>query len=236
MVTIVVIFALFYLFTRPESAAEAVKTAGGAVGNAFDSIITFFNALSSPEWNRGGRAGVAGGFFDPKVTSHLISDQGEIIIDEVQTAPDGHRCRRSCNCILAALILFSALVRRTALRLGADRARGVIVVLFAVRRILSAHMDRFVITNMRVFRVHGIFAQQTATMPMSRILDITVDKPFDRTDLQLRSLHLRDGGPGPGPAVDPLRRAAGRARSDHPAGDPAIRAAVLDGARAGGRG
>jgi membrane protein YdbS with pleckstrin-like domain len=39
-------------------------------------------------------------------------------------------------------------------------------------------MDRFVITNMRVFRVHGIFNQHRATMPMSRILDITVDKPF----------------------------------------------------------
>lgn len=47
VVTIVVIFALFYLFTKPESAAEAVKTAGGAVGSAFDSIVTFFNALST---------------------------------------------------------------------------------------------------------------------------------------------------------------------------------------------
>jgi len=39
-------------------------------------------------------------------------------------------------------------------------------------------MDRFVITNMRVFRVHGIFSQHTATMPMARILDISVHKPF----------------------------------------------------------
>lgn len=45
LVTIVIIFALFYLFTRPESAAEAVKTAGGAVGTAFGSIVTFFNTL-----------------------------------------------------------------------------------------------------------------------------------------------------------------------------------------------
>ncbi len=47
LVTIVVVFALFYLFTRPESAADAVKTAGGAVGNAFDSIVTFFNTLAA---------------------------------------------------------------------------------------------------------------------------------------------------------------------------------------------
>ena len=39
-------------------------------------------------------------------------------------------------------------------------------------------MDRFVITNMRVFRVHGVLSQQLATMPLSRILDITVMKPL----------------------------------------------------------
>nr|WP_275902071.1 PH domain-containing protein [Brevibacterium zhoupengii] len=39
-------------------------------------------------------------------------------------------------------------------------------------------MDRFVITNMRVFRIHGIFTQHKATMPMARILDISVHKPL----------------------------------------------------------
>jgi hypothetical protein len=38
--------------------------------------------------------------------------------------------------------------------------------------------DRFVITNMRVFRVHGVFSQRLATMPLHRILDITVVKPL----------------------------------------------------------
>jgi hypothetical protein len=35
-----------------------------------------------------------------------------------------------------------------------------------------------VITNMRVFRVHGVLAQQMATMPLGRILDISVEKPL----------------------------------------------------------
>jgi len=48
----------------------------------------------------------------------------------------------------------------------------------AAWRALSEHMDRFVITNMRVFRVHGVLSQQLATMPLSRILDITVMKPL----------------------------------------------------------
>jgi len=43
---------------------------------------------------------------------------------------------------------------------------------------LSENIDRFVITNMRVFRVHGLFSRNLATMPLSRILDITVVKPF----------------------------------------------------------
>ncbi len=40
------------------------------------------------------------------------------------------------------------------------------------------NMDRFVITNMRVFRVHGIFQRHVATMPLARILDISVYQPF----------------------------------------------------------
>jgi hypothetical protein len=43
---------------------------------------------------------------------------------------------------------------------------------------LREHRDRFVITNMRVFRVHGVLGQNLATMPLSRILDITVRWPL----------------------------------------------------------
>ncbi len=40
---LVVAFVLFYLFTRPEQAAAAVKTFIGA----FDAIIRFFTALAA---------------------------------------------------------------------------------------------------------------------------------------------------------------------------------------------
>ncbi len=43
---------------------------------------------------------------------------------------------------------------------------------------LVEFMDVFVITNMRVFRVSGVFTSKHATTPLSRILDITVDQPF----------------------------------------------------------
>ena len=55
---------------------------------------------------------------------------------------------------------------------------GGALVLHATWRILERRTDRFVITNMRVFRVHGILTQNIATMPLSRILDISVHKPI----------------------------------------------------------
>lgn len=48
----------------------------------------------------------------------------------------------------------------------------------ALYRIVSDYRDRFVITNQRVFRVHGTFSVQRASVPLGRILDITVKKPF----------------------------------------------------------
>ena len=114
--------------------------------------------------------------FDPEVTRHLIADEGEVVVDEV---------RRHWMAILvplielgiAVLVLFTMLFFEAryfwvplAIALGLSGHAGM--------RIWECHMDRFVITNMRVFRVHGIFSQHLATMPMSRILDIAVHKPF----------------------------------------------------------
>ena len=42
------------------------------------------------------------------------------------------------------------------------------ICLHAGWKALTAYMDRFVITNMRVFRVHGILTQHIATMPITR--------------------------------------------------------------------
>lgn len=42
LLVLVVAFALFYLFTRPEAAAEAVKT----FFNAFDAVGRFFTQLA----------------------------------------------------------------------------------------------------------------------------------------------------------------------------------------------
>ncbi|WP_051138772.1 hypothetical protein [Agromyces italicus] len=44
---LVVVFAAFYLITRPEDAANAVQGAVDAVFNAAASIGTFFTSLAS---------------------------------------------------------------------------------------------------------------------------------------------------------------------------------------------
>jgi uncharacterized membrane protein YdbT with pleckstrin-like domain len=48
----------------------------------------------------------------------------------------------------------------------------------ALWRILEEYRDRFVITNQRVFRVHGVLSTARASVPLLRILDITVKKSF----------------------------------------------------------
>ncbi len=45
-------------------------------------------------------------------------------------------------------------------------------------RMVEEYRDRFVITNQRVYRVHGNLNTSRASVPLSRILDITVKKPL----------------------------------------------------------
>ena len=46
VVLLVIAFAVFYLVSQPEAAADAVRGALEAVGAAFDAIIRFFRALA----------------------------------------------------------------------------------------------------------------------------------------------------------------------------------------------
>jgi hypothetical protein len=55
---------------------------------------------------------------------------------------------------------------------------GLVIGLQALYRILEEYRDRFIITNQRVFRVNGVFSTARASVPLLRILDITVNKPL----------------------------------------------------------
>ncbi|WP_262775108.1 PH domain-containing protein [Brevibacterium permense] len=113
---------------------------------------------------------------DPQVENHLISEEGEVIVDEVRRHPLAFVTPTLIILLGLALaaLSFTVPLKFATVPLGI----GCLVMLFGVYRALFVHMDRFVITNMRVFRIHGIFTQHKATMPMARILDISVHKPL----------------------------------------------------------
>ncbi|MFH8252414.1 PH domain-containing protein [Microbacterium sp. B2969] len=114
--------------------------------------------------------------FDPRVEKHLIADLGEVVIDEVRkhwAAVVGAMLELFGGVVLLLLVLFVP-----APAWWVPVLLGGAVCVHALWRILERHTDRFVITNMRVFRVHGILSQRIATMPLARILDISVHKPI----------------------------------------------------------
>ena len=115
-------------------------------------------------------------FIDPHVEKYLLVTQNEQIVDEVRRHPMAIFFP-VLRLVGAAVLFFCALLVDP--RVGwVLILAGIVLSVQALWRILDEHMDRFVITNMRVYRVHGILGQNRATMPMSRILDITVEKPF----------------------------------------------------------
>ena len=115
-------------------------------------------------------------FVDPDIGRHLLREEGEVIVDVVRKhwvvyvlpAVVG---MVGLTCVAAALVstLDVALVPLLV---------GVALLLWSSWKALAANLDCFVITNMRVFRVKGVLVRSLATMPLGRILDITVVKPL----------------------------------------------------------
>jgi uncharacterized membrane protein YdbT with pleckstrin-like domain len=115
-------------------------------------------------------------FADPKIGRHLLREEGEVIVDEVL-----HHwvvyLRPALEGLVAAALLVLGLFAPVDVA-WVPWLVAVGVALHASWRALDWYVDRFVITNMRVFRVRGVLAQSLATMPLGRILDITVEKPL----------------------------------------------------------
>lgn len=114
-------------------------------------------------------------FLEPDVERHLLTIEGEVVIDEVTK----HWAASLAWYILTALSIPLFLLMIPAGRLfWIPMLLGLGVLTLGLWKCHSVYMDRFVITNMRVFRVHGILNQNLATMPMARILDISLTQPF----------------------------------------------------------
>lgn len=119
---------------------------------------------------------MAGGirqFIDPSVDSRLLTSEGEVVIDEVRK----HWIVNVLPvCIIVVGACFFLLIPMMGALFWAPLLIGIALWVYGMLRIHQEYMDRFVITNMRVFRVNGVLSQHLATMPIVRILDISVNE------------------------------------------------------------
>lgn len=113
---------------------------------------------------------------EPHIDVALLPADGERVIDEVRRhwlagLFPGIRMLLGMWLLIAAFLFSNALfwVLLTA---------AVAVILQAAFRVVAEFRDRFVITTQKVFRVHGVLNTQRASMPLTKILDITVQKPL----------------------------------------------------------
>ena len=121
--------------------------------------------------------GLLAAITEPNIGRHLLREEGEVVVDEVR--------RHWVAYVRPALEAWLALVLLVVGALGVDLDAAWVFIVLSLA--LMAHAawvfvrerrECFVITNMRVFRLHGVLVYHLATMPLSRILDISVTKPL----------------------------------------------------------
>ncbi|HEY6683903.1 MAG TPA: PH domain-containing protein [Propionibacteriaceae bacterium] len=114
-------------------------------------------------------------WLDPHVDKYILTTAGEHKVLEVKkhwvvSAWPGVRLGIGLI-ILVSAFAFTGAVYWVIFLLG------LVIGVQALYRMIEEYRDRFVITNQRVFRVNGVLATARASVPLSRILDITVLKP-----------------------------------------------------------
>lgn len=114
----------------------------------------------------------------PAISKHLLRDdiEDEVVVDIVQR----HWAAYAIP-IIEAMVAVALLVLvgfGPASYSMAPMVVAALLVAHAVWGTLVASRDRFVITNLRVFRISGVLTQKRAIMPMVRILDLTVNQPL----------------------------------------------------------
>jgi membrane protein YdbS with pleckstrin-like domain len=116
------------------------------------------------------------GWLDPKVDQYLLASEREYVVLEI------HKHWMASIWAWARLALaFVLFVSSWSAPQGLFwLLAGAAAVLGAQAgwKIVEEYRDRFVVTDQRVFRVHGTFSVQRASVPLGRILDITVKRPL----------------------------------------------------------
>lgn len=111
----------------------------------------------------------------PEASRRLLVDEGEFIVEEVAK----HWVVQVVPVLIVVAGMLAFVLMPLAPSLWAlSLLIGLVLGAFGFYRVHVEFMDRFVITNMRVFRVHGVVDQHLSTMPIARILDISVRRTF----------------------------------------------------------
>ena len=100
---------------------------------------------------------------EPDIGRHLLRDEGEVIVDVVAKHWVAY-LRPAVEVVLALALL----VAFPFIQLDLAWFPFLLALLLAVHagwKGLAAHLDRFVVTNMRVFRLHGVLNRRMATVP-----------------------------------------------------------------------
>ncbi len=115
-------------------------------------------------------------FAGPDVGRHLLRDLDEVIIMEVPKhwASLWLAALESVLVLILLIPLFAWSLDAASLPL----LLAVGVTFHVLWQVAEHHKDRFVLTNMRVMRFHGVLGTKRASVRLSRILDTTVDKPL----------------------------------------------------------
>ncbi|MCL2471001.1 MAG: PH domain-containing protein [Propionibacteriaceae bacterium] len=113
--------------------------------------------------------------FDPEVERYLLVDEGEFIVDEVVKHPICMLIPGFLTLVGVAIMFLSTWFTHV---WPIFLIVGVVVAFIGLTKFHDLSMDRFVITNMRVYRVEGVLSRHVATMPLTRILDISVNQPL----------------------------------------------------------
>jgi uncharacterized membrane protein YdbT with pleckstrin-like domain len=113
-------------------------------------------------------------WLDPDVGSHLMRNHDEVIVDEVR--------RHWFVFVRPAVQAWVGLVLMSwgmfGVQLDLVSLVGIGLVLWACWIGARERREVFVVTNLRVFRLSGVFNTRRASMPLTRILDVTLDKPL----------------------------------------------------------
>jgi len=115
---------------------------------------------------------------EPDVGRYLLRDEDEVVVDEVRRHWIVYVLPVAELALALVLMFVGTFVIQPADHGGWLVLVGLALTLHASWVTVRERRECFVVTNMRVFRLHGVLSTHRATMPLSRILDINVDKPI----------------------------------------------------------